>query len=96
MTSGNPFRKIARAKPVDPYPDVLTEEERAYIAGRIEAGAPTRADLVRKLIRLGDERLDRIQQLESDLSDASADREPRLDGRRCGCATLDDCLRRGC
>lgn len=63
MAGANPFRTFKRNVPEDPTPNVLTEEERAYILERLEAGAAPRAGLIKKIIRLADDRqrkLDRV------------------------------------
>lgn len=44
--------------------DALTEEERAYVLDRLQSGHYVRAQIVRKLLRLSDNRLRRIQELE--------------------------------
>jgi hypothetical protein len=58
------FRGFKKHPLVDPNPGVITDEERAYIDERLDAGAAPRADLIRKLVRLSDARLKRIQELE--------------------------------
>jgi len=51
--------------PLDPFPHALTDEERAHIHDKLDSGSVPRARLVRKLLRLCDERLDIIRHLES-------------------------------
>ncbi len=51
----------------DPCPHELTEEERAHIIDRMESGGQPRTGLVRKMLRLCDERLDIIRMLSSKL-----------------------------
>lgn len=58
-----PFRTFTRTVQEDAHPNVLTDEERAYILDRIRNGAAPRAGLIRKLLKLADDRqhkLDRI------------------------------------
>lgn len=57
------FRTFRRKVPLDPNPNVLTQAERDYIDERLGSGNVPSAELVRKLVRLSDERqakLDRV------------------------------------
>jgi hypothetical protein len=49
----------------DPSPNALTDEERAHIADKLGAGCSPRAALIRKLVRLCDQRIARIRELEA-------------------------------
>ena len=49
----------------DPYPNALTDEERAHIADKLGSGCSPRAALIRKLVHLCDHRLERIRELEA-------------------------------
>lgn len=53
MTS---FKQVKRPKQEDPSPHSITLEERAYIDERLVSGGLPRAHLVRKMLRLYDER----------------------------------------
>lgn len=50
---------------LDPYPHVITDQEREQITESIQAGQKPSTWLIRKLLRLCDERLDIIRHLES-------------------------------
>ena len=59
-----PFRRFNVPQEVDSCPDVLTDAERTYLENRLSSGAAPTARLTRKLVRLCDERLARILELE--------------------------------
>ena len=67
MTSRNPaFLPFVRKPVVDPNPSVLTDGERADMEAQMQAGTTPRYSLVRKAVRLSDERklvLDRVQRV---------------------------------
>jgi hypothetical protein len=48
----------------DPAPHALTDEERAYIRDRLLSASHVPARLVRKMLRVGDERLVKLQRIE--------------------------------
>lgn len=50
------FLTFRRPEVVDPSPGVLTEQERAHIEERIGAGVSPRFPVIRKVVRLADER----------------------------------------
>lgn len=62
-----PFR---RKQPEDPHPSELTREERAYIEECAQSGTAPRFRLVKKLLRLSDERHDVALILYSRIRDA--------------------------
>jgi hypothetical protein len=49
---------------LDPCPHAITPEERQHVLDRLQAGQAPRVRVVRKLLRLCDERLDIIRHLE--------------------------------
>lgn len=59
------FKTFRMPPPIDPCPHALTDEERAHIEDRLGSGAVPRARVVRKLVRICDERLDIIRHLEA-------------------------------
>lgn len=59
-SAGNPFRLRPRRAVPDPSPDALTDAERAHIRERLQSGNSVRAPIVRKLLRLCDQRQVRI------------------------------------
>jgi hypothetical protein len=57
MTDRSPiFNSFRRAEAADPHPHALTEEERALVMDRMASGSAPPFRLVRKLLRLSDER----------------------------------------
>lgn len=52
------FRRFNKVEKVDPHPHALTEAERAGIEDRLRNGSAPPFKLVRKLLRLSDERRD--------------------------------------
>lgn len=64
-TKASVFRTHRMPPPFDPCPHAITPEEREHIQGRLSAGQLPRVPVIRKLLRLCDERLDIIRHLES-------------------------------
>lgn len=58
------FRTFRIQPGIDPCPHALTDEERQHINDRLQSGCLPRAGIVRKLVRLCDERLEIIMHLE--------------------------------
>jgi hypothetical protein len=58
------FSRYRPRKDVDPAPHDITDSERELITTKMARGAAVPAKLVRKLLRLSDERLARIVELE--------------------------------
>lgn len=65
MSGRNPvFAGFRKRDAKDPHPSALTEEERSYMSERMEAGANVSARVVRKVARLSDERMVKLQRIE--------------------------------
>lgn len=59
MTTRSPlFRTFRKPEKPDPLPHVLTDAERAHVLDRLSAGQCPRLGVIRKMLRLCDERLD--------------------------------------
>ena len=59
------FRTFRMPPALDPCPHALTDEERKHIEDRLQAGQHPRSRVIRKLVRLCDERLEIIRHLET-------------------------------
>jgi hypothetical protein len=65
MTDRNPaFHTFRRKEQADPHPGALTDEEREHIAERLRAGSNPRYNVIRKAVRLADDRLVKLQRIE--------------------------------
>lgn len=58
------FSTFRKRPPADPCPHAITPEERQHIHQKLDAGCVPSARVVRKLLRLCDERLEIIRHLE--------------------------------
>jgi hypothetical protein len=58
------FAGFRKREAKDPSPDSLTDDERSYMRERMEAGANVAARVVRKVVRLSDERMVKLQRIE--------------------------------
>lgn len=58
------FATFRKRSPVDPSPAAITEQERQHVSENIAAGSSVRFHVVRKLLRLSDERAVKLQRIE--------------------------------
>jgi hypothetical protein len=64
------FNTFRKSEPLDPSPHALTPAEREHVDDRLRSGQYPRTHLIRKMLRLLDEREARIRELERGIREA--------------------------